>query len=398
MRINKALLFTLAFLGMPYQASASGFKDFLEKTKDTIEKTTGEIDEKLSTDKDNDKEATLVETDLKGMPLPAKAAETVDRHGYEDALSVSDQTCAEIVDPFNLSDNSTRIIAEVVKNDGIDLVTNAIAGGNQENARNGMLDTAKIRAKQLNWLPMEQEVAYGRKLHQQRLEEDKNVIVRTDKGRVKRLYQNADELLQKILAGIDETHPYQFELLLVDNGDINAAALPGGFLHINSGVLESNHAELVLGHEIGHVFKRHQTRETQARLIDTVATLEDLKSLLDAEPQALDQHIERTTALYGSFQNYSRQQELQADACAVRMAARIPEIQIDQMIDSYVDSLAASAPAATAGDQTADVQQTAPLDRPLEDKYAGHPAYPERKQRMKEVSKQLMATTSLVRG
>jgi len=60
-----------------------------------------------------------------------------------------------------------------------------------------------------------------------------------------------------------EKYPYQFKC--VNDSNINAFALPGGFLFINRGVIENadNEAELasVIGHEIGHVALRHGTNQ-----------------------------------------------------------------------------------------------------------------------------------------
>jgi len=64
-------------------------------------------------------------------------------------------------------------------------------------------------------------------------------------------------------------YPWTFKV--VNSQDINAFALPGGFIYVNRGVLEAaeNEAQLagVLAHEIGHVVMRHGThRASQAQL------------------------------------------------------------------------------------------------------------------------------------
>ncbi len=64
-------------------------------------------------------------------------------------------------------------------------------------------------------------------------------------------------------------YPWTFKV--VDSQDINAFALPGGFIYINRGILEAadNEAQVagVIAHEIGHVVMRHGThRASQAQL------------------------------------------------------------------------------------------------------------------------------------
>ena len=60
-----------------------------------------------------------------------------------------------------------------------------------------------------------------------------------------------------------ERYPYQFKT--VNDKSINAFALPGGFIYVNRGVIESSDTEAqlagVIGHEIGHVALRHGTNQ-----------------------------------------------------------------------------------------------------------------------------------------
>jgi len=60
-----------------------------------------------------------------------------------------------------------------------------------------------------------------------------------------------------------EAYPYQFKM--VNDRAINAFALPGGFIYINRGVIESADTEAqlagVMAHEIGHVALRHGTNQ-----------------------------------------------------------------------------------------------------------------------------------------
>ena len=65
---------------------------------------------------------------------------------------------------------------------------------------------------------------------------------------------------------------------MIDSPDINAFALPGGFIYINRGLLTYLNSEAqpaaVLGHEIGHVTARHSVRQhsagTAASIVSTV--------------------------------------------------------------------------------------------------------------------------------
>lgn len=72
---------------------------------------------------------------------------------------------------------------------------------------------------------------------------------------------------------------------VVNDPSINAAALPGGFIYINTGLLTfvDSEAELagVIGHEIAHVAGRHSTREQSKRIFAAQLTAAVASSLLD---------------------------------------------------------------------------------------------------------------------
>lgn len=59
--------------------------------------------------------------------------------------------------------------------------------------------------------------------------------------------------------------PWQF--FIVNSAEVNAFAVPGGFIYVNRGLIERarNLSELagVLGHEIGHVVERHTVKQMQ---------------------------------------------------------------------------------------------------------------------------------------
>ena len=58
-----------------------------------------------------------------------------------------------------------------------------------------------------------------------------------------------------------------WQFFIVDSKEVNAFALPGGFIYINRGLIERadkmDEVAGVLGHEIGHVVKRHTVKQMQ---------------------------------------------------------------------------------------------------------------------------------------
>ena len=58
-----------------------------------------------------------------------------------------------------------------------------------------------------------------------------------------------------------------WQFFIVDSKEVNAFAIPGGFVYVNRGLIErADHMDEiagVLGHEIGHVVKRHTVKQMQ---------------------------------------------------------------------------------------------------------------------------------------
>jgi Zn-dependent protease with chaperone function len=66
-----------------------------------------------------------------------------------------------------------------------------------------------------------------------------------------------------LIAALGQT-PYQFQFQVVSNEEVNAFALPGGFVTVNIGLLQQaqngDEVAAVIAHELQHVLLRHGTR------------------------------------------------------------------------------------------------------------------------------------------
>lgn len=88
-----------------------------------------------------------------------------------------------------------------------------------------------------------------------------------------RKYSSANKELQNLLAPlfkVADKEGYEFQVFISDKNDINAFALPGGFLVFNRGMLEAiDQPEEILGvaaHEMSHVIKRHTLKQILSTL------------------------------------------------------------------------------------------------------------------------------------
>jgi beta-barrel assembly-enhancing protease len=126
-----------------------------------------------------------------------------------------------------------------------------------------------------------------------------------------------------------EEGQHQFNYFVVRDPVINAFAMPGGFIAINSGLMLStrNENELagVMAHETAHVTQRHLVRgmidQTHAGLVSTAAMLAAI--LLGAtagrgNPDAMEGAILATQGAAIQHQiNYTRSQEYEADRIGI---------------------------------------------------------------------------------
>jgi predicted Zn-dependent protease len=86
-------------------------------------------------------------------------------------------------------------------------------------------------------------------------------------------------------AGVNSNFPFTF--LLIQNPDVNAFALPGGIVAINSGLLilaqQESEVASVFAHEISHVTQRHIARNfANAKSLSVISALTLLGSILAA--------------------------------------------------------------------------------------------------------------------
>lgn len=69
------------------------------------------------------------------------------------------------------------------------------------------------------------------------------------------------------LAKVTDTRGLTWHFTVVDSKEVNAFAVPGGWIYVNRGLIErsQNMSQLagVLGHEIGHVTRRHSVEQMQ---------------------------------------------------------------------------------------------------------------------------------------
>jgi predicted Zn-dependent protease len=124
-------------------------------------------------------------------------------------------------------------------------------------------------------------------------------------------------VLEPLLAALGDT-PFHFELMVVEDDAVNAFALPGGFVVVNSGLLTKaeSGAEVaaVLAHELSHVTLRHSTRRLAGSL-GVSAALALVLGVVDVGAPAY-------SLAYLAGLGYGRGQESEADEQGLALLQR----------------------------------------------------------------------------
>ena len=169
-----------------------------------------------------------------------------------------------------------------------------------------------------NLFSVEQDVEIGRESSAQ-VERQLPIL---KNRRTKRYISDMGRRLAAVVPGPD--FPYQFKVLNIS--DINAFALPGGFMYVNRGLIEAaeNEAQLagVMAHEMAHVALRHGTNQVSKAYL-TQAGLGVVGALLGGGGATRD--IIDTVGGFGLnavFLKFSRSAEKQADIVGAQMLVK----------------------------------------------------------------------------
>ena len=125
---------------------------------------------------------------------------------------------------------------------------------------------------------------------------------------------------QRLVAN-SSRHNDTFTFTLLDSPDINAFALPGGFIYVNRGLLAylETEAELagVIAHEIGHITESHHSRRSTQQTTSTV--LATTAYILTGSGDLYD-----AAQMYGAevVSGFGRDMELEADAAGAEFMHR----------------------------------------------------------------------------
>jgi len=126
------------------------------------------------------------------------------------------------------------------------------------------------------------------------------------------------------IARLADDRSLDWQFFVVNSSEVNAFAVPGGYVYVNRGLVERaqkmDQLAGVLGHEIGHVIRRHSVKQMEqaqgANIGVTLACV--LTQICNNQATAAAINV-GGTALFAKF---SRDDEAQADEEGVKNTAR----------------------------------------------------------------------------
>jgi beta-barrel assembly-enhancing protease len=148
-------------------------------------------------------------------------------------------------------------------------------------------------------------------------------------------------LLGESITSVADTRHLDWHFYVVDSREVNAFAVPGGFVYVNRGLIERttsmNQLAGVLGHEIGHVVRRHSVKQMEKAQTGNAG----LTLLCVLTRYCESQVVGAAVQVGGSalFAKFSRDDEREADAVAIPYLVRagIDPRGIPQMFQILID-------------------------------------------------------------
>jgi predicted Zn-dependent protease len=162
----------------------------------------------------------------------------------------------------------------------------------------------------LDFYSIDKEIALGRELAR---EVESHVKLVNDPV----ITEYVNRIGQRLVRNSDAKVP--FTIKVIDDDEINAFALPGGFFYVNTGLIlaSDNEAGLagVMAHEIAHVAARHATKnETKSDIIN----LASIPLMFFGGPAAMILRQAASLAVPMSMLKFGRDAEREADLLGVQ--------------------------------------------------------------------------------
>lgn len=169
--------------------------------------------------------------------------------------------------------------------------------------------------KELIFIDSAQEAQIGRGMAEEIVRRESKML----RDPTRQLFVN--KIGQRI-AAVSERRELVFHFAVLDDPDLNAFALPGGYVYIYSGLLNrltEGETAAVLAHEVGHVAAKHSVKKMQSVLGYNLLMGLALAGFGPRNPELAQEIANASGTVYDLLlRGYGREDELLADKLAVR--------------------------------------------------------------------------------
>ena len=123
------------------------------------------------------------------------------------------------------------------------------------------------------------------------------------------------------VAAVSDRPDLEYQFFIIDSPDINAFALPAGYVYVNRGLLTFMNTEAqlaaVLAHEIGHITARHAVQQhARGTLARTAATVGGVVTAVVTGSGYVGSQISEVASIWAQtgLSGFGREHELEADS------------------------------------------------------------------------------------
>lgn len=317
--------------------AVEGVKEGAGKTADAVKETFKKRDEPTPPATAQAGPA-IVASGQTAQPKPADRQQVAKApsRATENTIGV-DHQCAIQQSTFSIMDSfKERATVELVLR-----VSDVLAkAGAQPPMSSQDQQTLREYSRTVIWIPGELESLLG-DFRFKDLQKTGNVVPKEDDDA-----NDADKLFEPLQRVTGNGLPFPLKLAVVTKGTSEAVSIPGGYVVVNQSWLTTTTRRqaitLMMAHEIAHIMKRHETKEFQVKVISTREGYRLFKSIFEAARarvsgrgapagfqsvfSGLFEIINFTSSasqLWTEMRNvqvrYVQDQEIEADACAVRL-------------------------------------------------------------------------------
>jgi predicted Zn-dependent protease len=169
----------------------------------------------------------------------------------------------------------------------------------------------------------EQEMALGLQSYRQILSQEQVVDPESE---VARTVAGIGQRIARAAADVDPGFDWEYNV--IDSGQANAFALPGGKVAVYTGILSvvanEDGLAVVMGHEIAHAIARHGAERMAMQKLTQLGTLAAGVSVADMDPQQQRMILGAlgVGAQFGILLPFSRDHESEADKMGLILLAR----------------------------------------------------------------------------